>query len=179
MSWFFEGTGLNITMGTTRAGTLRISGDGTQDCRPSAGDFNVLGLAAGLEGLFTINSAEATPFEYDVAGHGLKDFVDAKPHEPAVMIVYHSAASGLKAAIGADIVVPAAHMASMFAMAKLLIGRPDLRYVLTLEFFGLPEEGFSTDAPTLKQFSAKALLDRRPYFGREVTFNVLPAHRNK
>jgi hypothetical protein len=179
MVWHFEGTGLDITLGTTRSGTFRIRGNGVQTCRPPGGDHRVIELVKGLDGLFTINSSTAEPTDYDGAGFGLKEFYEEEPNQPATMIVYHGASSGSRAAIGASIIVPSDHMLSMVEIGKLLIGHPDLRYVTTIGFFGLAVENANTDTPTYKQFTSETLTEQRAYFSRDVTFNVLPKERHR
>jgi hypothetical protein len=173
MAWHFEGTGLDITMGTTRSGTVQVNANGIQLCRPSAGDMRVIKLVDAIAGLFTIDSSAAAPIDYDGAGFGLKEFYEQEPDQSAAMIVYYATDSGMPAAVGASIIVPSAHMTSVLEMAKTLIGRPDLRYVTTIDFFGLSVEDAHADIPTYSQFTASRLYERRAYFSRGATFNVM------
>lgn len=169
MVWFFRGTGLNLMIGTTRSGTPHINGiEGTQECQPPAGDLRVWELTRGVGAAWSIDSVESEEIVYP----GLKEHYTSLGGRAAGAIYYFAAGHGDPAMIGASIILPPESLHRVWELAKLLIGRRDLGYVLTMQFHGLRVEGADSPAPTFAEFTSKLSLDPRPYFSDEVTFKV-------
>jgi hypothetical protein len=76
-------------------------------------------------------------------------------------------------AVITDVIASPAQMNSILELSKVLIGRGDLKYILTVDFFCLRLEGMDNDRPSFEEFTADSITERRAYFSDEVTFNVV------
>ena len=97
------------------------------------------------------------------------------------MISYHGTHGGKRALIDVGVLLPSEHFQRVWELAKLLIGRRDLRYVLSVNFLGLRvEERTSAGAspgtrlPTFAEFTLETPDHRCSYISDEVEFNVRP-----
>jgi hypothetical protein len=63
-------------------------------------------------------------------------------------------------------------MGRFFETARLVVGRADLQYALTIHFLGLRQEGAESPKPSLAEFMHPDPFKNRPYFSDHVTFNA-------
>lgn len=173
MSWFFEGTGAQLGFSISPTGKLHASGSGTQHCRPQGGDPEIFQFVSRTGGHWSLHTTENDEADYDGAGRGLKTFFAANDGRAAGMIQYFDPYEKEAASIGASILMPVDPAARVFSLFKAILGKPNCRYVISLNFFGLSMEDVPTnDIPKVAEFTHIDFLKRRAYFSDTVTVSV-------
>ena len=144
MTWFFEGTGTQLSFSLSATGNLSAHGTCQQSCSFQGGDPDIFRYVCGAEGAWSLHSPDAQEHEYDGVGRGLKTFFGQNGGRAAALINYHPQSEHGQALVGASILMPPPAFNEALSLLRAVMGNPQMTYIITLEFSGLSvPEGLS------------------------------------
>jgi hypothetical protein len=173
MAWFFEGTGTQLGLSISATGNLNVYGTCSQGCQPVGGDLDIFHYVDGIEGSWSLHSSHAAEREYDGAGSGLKDFFEQNQGRAAGLISYYGQDKQDPATVGASILMSRPMFEDTVSLFKLAMGNPKIKYVITLDFYGMSAAASTSEIPSLAEFVNPDLKLRRADISNEVTVSVL------
>ena len=176
MTWFFEGTGTQLSFSLSATGNLSAHGTCQQSCSFQGGDPDIFRYVCGAEGAWSLHSPDAQEHEYDGVGRGLKTFFGQNGGRAAALINYHPQSEHGQALVGASILMPPPAFNEALSLLRAVMGNPQMTYIITLEFSGLSvPEAVPNPIPKVSEFVEPDILSRRAYMSNEVSVTVLTA----
>jgi hypothetical protein len=172
MSWTFLGTGVDISVGVGSDGSFQISGAGKQMCNPSGGDIGVIRETKDVQSLWNIRAESRTSDDLGYGQMTLRRYFNDQDGRTSAAIHLFKEEPPQISKIVANVLTLPDSMGRFFEAARLVVGRADLQYVLTIHFLGLRQEGAESPKPSLAEFMHSDPFKNRPYFSDHVTFNV-------
>ena len=111
--------------------------------------------------------------EYDGAGRGLKAAFLKNGGKACAIIQYFDKDAQNAPAVGLDVLMNPQTAAEVINLFRSIMGRPDVRYVISVGFLGLRgKESPGNAIPSVAEFIDTDFLRRRAYISDEVSISV-------
>ncbi len=152
-------------------GTPTVTGTGPQTFRPRANVFDAEHIK-GAEALWSIrpnDNLEET--EIDPIGYGFLKRISAAPDKNHFMISsFLDEEDNENKSVGFTIVLPPAVFEAQFPIwQKIVFDSRKIKFQIALDVIGFPVPHAESDAPTIDEWLAPNIMDRKPYFGSDIT----------
>ena len=124
-----------------------------------------------------MHSHGAQEYEYDGAGRGLRAFFTKNGGHAAALIQYYERDREQAAAVGASILMAEPYFDRAISLFQPILGNPEIKYIITLEFIGLRRAEARPDAiPNTAEFIHPEFMKRRAYMSHEVSISLAVKH---
>jgi hypothetical protein len=171
VAWLFYGAGANLILRITGSGMYSMEAIGDQDCRPSAGDFGVLDLVRGVQGIWSIHGEEVHTGNFEPGRMSLRQLFAKNRGRSCAEIHYFGPAEGSAAVVHAVVLMLPAVMERTINLAKAILDKPERAYRLSLAFSGLVKSEEFDNQPSFEDFAKGAW--GHPYLSDDVTFSIM------
>jgi hypothetical protein len=171
VAWLFYGDCSNLVLRITGSGMSSMDAIGEQDCRPSAGDFGVIELVKGLEGIWAIHAEEIYTGTFEPGPMSLRQPFARNRGRSCAEIHYFGDSDGKRAVVNATVLMLPAVMERTINLAKTLYAQPNVRYRLSLSFEGFAKSKRNDIQPSFDEFAQGHW--GKPYLSEDVTFSIM------